>query len=126
MREIINGRTRPSNLTEVRMRARNATALAALAASVGLVVAAASPANAATNPYTPGEVCGAGYRTVSGGTYALYGAKVYVMYNSSSGRNCVATIKTANIGTATGVGAGLKLSGTAWKSGTNYEYGQFK
>lgn len=101
----------------------------AVGCAVAAVAGTAAPAQAATNPYTPGEVCGSGYRTVSGGTFTISGtsgAKMYVMYNASSGRNCVAVIKTTNIGKATPTGAGLKLSGTPWQEGVNWEAGNFK
>lgn len=108
------------------MRAKTLLAAAAGAACVASLVVA-SPAEAAGNPYTPGEVCGSGYRTVSGGYYGLSGADMYVMYNSGSGRNCVAVIKRSNIGKATLVGAGFKLSGsTSWRAGVNYELANFK
>ncbi|WIX91484.1 hypothetical protein [Amycolatopsis sp. DG1A-15b] len=74
------------------------------------VLTAAPPAGAATNPYTPTEVCGAGYRVISslpaktddgrkwGGVYLLY---------KSGGYNCVVTIKWSFIGVATDTFAGL-------------------
>ena len=78
--------------------------------SVAAVLTAAPPAGAATNPYTPAEVCGAGYRVISslpaktddgrkwGGVYLLY---------KSGGYNCVVTIKWSFIGVATDTFAGL-------------------
>jgi hypothetical protein len=74
------------------------------------ILTAAPPAGAATNPYTPTEVCGAGYRVISslpattedgrkwGGVYLLY---------KSGGYNCVVTIKWSFIGVATDTLAGL-------------------
>ncbi len=106
------------------IRRMTLTTACAVAALVGM---SATPASAATNPYTPGQVCGSGYRTVSGGYFGLNGADMYVMYNAASGRNCVAVLKRRNVGVASTVGAGFKLSGnTSWRSGVNYEVGRFK
>ena len=78
--------------------------------SIAGILTAAPPAGAATNPYTPTEVCGAGYRVISslpattedgrkwGGVYLLY---------KSGGYNCVVTIKWSFIGVATDTLAGL-------------------
>jgi hypothetical protein len=68
-----------------------------------------TPANAATNPYTPEEVCGAGYRVIDSMPATLNGrsyAGVYLLYKSG-GYNCVATIKWTAIGTPTDTMAGL-------------------
>ncbi|NUW43983.1 serine/threonine protein kinase [Nonomuraea rhodomycinica] len=43
------------------------------------------------NPYTPTQVCGAGYKVID--SHALGGnATIYLLYNSGSGQNCVATM----------------------------------
>lgn len=77
----------------------------ALALFAGLGV---SPANAA-NPYTPEQVCGAGYRVISSKP-AVYDGKsyggVYLLYKSG-GYNCVATIKWSAVGVPTDTMAGL-------------------
>jgi hypothetical protein len=73
----------------------------------------ASPASAAPNPYTPGEVCGSGYVTVESksSTYAT----VYLMYNSGSGNNCVVTLKSgAAAGVSTRTAAWLEVRGGAF------------
>ncbi|WP_367129288.1 hypothetical protein [Saccharothrix sp. HUAS TT1] len=69
----------------------------------------ASPANADTNPYTPEEVCGTGYRVIDSRPATWNGKAyggVYLMYKSG-GYNCVATIKWTAIGTPTDTMAGL-------------------
>ena len=101
-------------------------AAAAVLSVVGLA-AGASPA-AAANPYTPGEVCGAGYAYVHHIDIATpkVWAKVYLMYNSSSGNNCVVTIKTQDIGTATYTNAVLKVRRTDGSVVTGSDPGSFK
>ncbi|GAA4976516.1 spore-associated protein [Kineococcus glutinatus] len=103
------------------------TAALTACAAAAITLLGAAPAQAATNPYTPAQICGSGYKTVSGGYFGLTGADMYVMYNSAAGRNCVAVVKRSNIGTATSVGAGFKLSSDpTWRAGVNYELGNFK
>lgn len=92
-----------------------------VAAAVG-AVAFAAPAQAATNPYTPQEACnhqfGGSWSQVSDGhrnavtldTGAKW-ADVYLMYNTSTGYNCVATIKRAYVGVATDTDAALSIQG---------------
>jgi hypothetical protein len=82
------------------------TALIATAAVAG-GLAAASPASAATNPYTPTGVCGSGY--VVRDSHPMTASTIYLLYNGAS--NCVVTIKTSSIGTATRTGAYLQVSG---------------
>ncbi|MDN3353544.1 serine/threonine-protein kinase [Actinomadura sp. DC4] len=43
-----------------------------------------------TNPYTPQRLCGGGYRVVD--RHGLGGARVYLLYNSKAGANCVVTM----------------------------------
>jgi hypothetical protein len=61
------------------------------------------------NPYTPGEVCGSGYSVID--QAGLSGGTVYLMYNSGNGYNCVVTLKSTNLGTATAVSAFLEPQG---------------
>jgi Matrixin len=59
------------------------------------------------NPYTAKQVCGSTY-TVTVGSHDLGGkARVYLLYAPSSGNNCVVTLKTTKIGTASSTSAGL-------------------
>ncbi|MER7675321.1 spore-associated protein [Streptomyces sp. NPDC096934] len=64
--------------------------LAAL--SVGAATAMTAPASAAANT-TPQKVCGSSYRTVNSAPVGSLGT-VYLTYNASNGRNCVATIRS--------------------------------
>jgi len=47
----------------------------------------------ASNPYTPTQVCGSGYSVVD--SHSVTGATIYLLYNSSTGDNCVATMATS-------------------------------
>jgi murein DD-endopeptidase MepM/ murein hydrolase activator NlpD len=62
-----------------------------------------------TNPYTPQEVCGSGYTVID--SQAVTGGRVYLLYNSGNGYNCVTTIKSTSIGTASAVSASLQVEG---------------
>jgi hypothetical protein len=85
-------------------------AAAALAAvSLGTTTALASPASAAPNT-TPQKVCGSGYATVNSAPVGSLGT-VYLTYNSSNGRNCVATIRN-NPGTALDMSAWVYVPDT--------------
>jgi hypothetical protein len=74
---------------------------AALAAGVTAVVAGPSAAFASdVNPYSASAICGSGYsvidKAVTEGKYYMY-----LLYNSSNGKNCAVTLKQANLGTKT-------------------------
>ncbi|HEY0535261.1 MAG TPA: hypothetical protein VGD29_27055 [Actinoplanes sp.] len=104
-----------------------------VAAAVG-AVAFAAPAQAATNPYTPQEACdhqfGGTWSTTTDGHRSLLTGKgtkfgdVYLMYNSATGNNCVATIKSAYVGTASWTAADLLVQGesTAREDSDYYGY----
>jgi hypothetical protein len=112
---------------------RIARRLAVLAVSAtAAMMAVATPAHAATNPYTAAEACGNdwggswasvsdGHRTIVKGSTVV--GNVYLMYNSAAGTNCVAVIKAVSVGTKTWVSAELEVQGGG---GTLYiEYGDF-
>ena len=91
-----------------------------------------SPAHAATNPYTAASACnndfGGAWAYATDGHRLIYAgstkvADVYLMYNSSSGYNCVATIKTTSVGSATWIDAALIVQGM---SDFVHNQGQFK
>jgi hypothetical protein len=87
---------------------KSALAAIVVVAGIGLVPSAAN----AANPYSPQDVCGSGYNVdhyfdMHGG-----GSIVYLMYNPSNGKNCVATIKSTKVGTASLVGAYVSTNGT--------------
>jgi hypothetical protein len=115
----------------VRVLARR-LAITIVSASVA-VAGLASPARAATNPFTAAQACnndfGGSWANTSDGHRAISasdGTKVgdvYLMYNSATGYNCVVTLKAVAIGTSTGLGATLTVqgSGTYTQSG-NYKY----
>nr|CBH32079.1 putative spore-associated protein precursor [Streptomyces albaduncus] len=84
-----------------------ASAVAALA--MGATTALAAPASAAPNT-TPQKVCGSGYKTVNSVPVGSQGT-VYLTYNSTNGKNCVATIRT-NPGTARDMSAWIYVPDT--------------
>jgi hypothetical protein len=112
------------------MHKANAQRLARWFAVLGVSIATAvatfgAPAQAAPNPYTPERACATdfggtwsrttdGHRNVTTATGAKWG-DVYLMYKSSTGENCVATIKTAFVGTSTYTEAWLLVQGSTWK-----------
>jgi hypothetical protein len=61
------------------------------------------------NPYTPGEVCGSGYGVIDQAN--VTGGTVYLLYNSGNGNNCVTTLKSTSLGTASPVAAFLEPQG---------------
>lgn len=97
---------------------------------------AAEPAGtraAAANPYTAAEAChndfGGTWVPVSDNRRSVVTpsgtkwADVYLMWNDSTKRNCVATIKRAFVGTSTRTVAGLRVEGSDWvQDARNYQY----
>ncbi|MEU5722326.1 hypothetical protein [Micromonospora sp. NPDC047738] len=91
-----------------------------------------SPAHAATNPFTPAQACnndfGGSWAQASDGHRSIYSGStkvgdVYLMYNSATGYNCVATLKAVAIGSTTGVAASLRVEGSSWATDSgNYKY----
>jgi len=97
-------------------RRTRAVLVAAIAVvTVGLL---APPAQAATNPYTPEGVCGSGYHRVSpSATLALKNGSAvwgytYLLYSSSTRKNCVVTIKQFEVGVPTFTVADLQVQGS--------------
>ncbi|MFG1690370.1 M23 family metallopeptidase [Nonomuraea sp. NPDC049269] len=62
-----------------------------------------------TNPNTPESVCGSGFTVID--SAALTGGRTYLLYNSGNKNNCVVTLKTTSLGTATSVSAFLQPKG---------------
>lgn len=90
--------------------ARSVVSVAAVAAlATGSTAFLVAPASAAPNT-TPQRVCGSGYATVNSAPVGSLGT-VYLTYNSSNGRNCVATIRSSP-GTAVAMSAWIRLTGT--------------
>jgi hypothetical protein len=96
---------------------------ALLGTTMASAQAATTPTVAAANPYTPQEACQNetgrsgwsvvrdGHRTVTTPSGAKWG-DVYLLY--SGGYNCVATIKSAFVGTPTWTEAWIKLGNGQW------------
>ncbi|MER5625748.1 N-acetylmuramoyl-L-alanine amidase [Streptosporangium sp. NPDC002544] len=63
------------------------------------------------NPHTPQSVCGSGYDVIDSAALGSAGT-VYLLYNGSNGYNCVTTIKSSSIGTATATSAYLEVQGS--------------
>ncbi|MFD6281568.1 spore-associated protein [Streptomyces sp. NPDC060209] len=112
--------------------ARNVAAVGAVTALVvGGTAAFAGTASAAPN-VTPQGVCGKAYKTVNSVPVGSLGT-VYLTYNSSNGRNCVATIR-ANPGSAKYMSAYIYVPATdEWAgddgkftsyAGPSYVYGK--
>ncbi|WP_248963067.1 M23 family metallopeptidase [Sphaerisporangium perillae] len=62
------------------------------------------------NPYSPEEVCGSGYSVIDSAALGSAG-RVYLLYNTSNAYNCVATIKSTSVGSATATSAYLEVQG---------------
>ncbi|MEV4751518.1 N-acetylmuramoyl-L-alanine amidase [Streptosporangium sp. NPDC049248] len=62
------------------------------------------------NPHTPQSVCGSGYDVIDSAALGSAGT-VYLLYNNSTGYNCVTTIKSTSIGTASATSAYLEVQG---------------
>jgi hypothetical protein len=89
------------------MRRKFAIAAASALAAAGLATAVAPAASAASNPYDAQDVCGQSFKTID--SEPITGATIYLTYNGSS--NCVATIKTSNVGSPSYTGAYLAVQG---------------
>ncbi|MGP3918042.1 M23 family metallopeptidase [Nonomuraea sp. 10N515B] len=63
-----------------------------------------------TNPHTPQEVCGSGYKVIDSAALGTAGT-AYLLYNTGNGNNCVATIKKTSLGTASAASAFLEVEG---------------
>ena len=70
-----------------------------------------SNACGSSNPYTPEEVCGSGYSVVDSAALGTVG-KVFLLYNSGNGYNCVTTLKYTSLGTPSSVSAFLEPEGS--------------
>lgn len=84
-------------------------------AAAALALGAAAPAGAATNPYTPVGVCGAGFKVIqqhniTGPAGGVLGT-AYLLWDGRSKRNCAVTIKRRAIGIATFTEVGLSKVG---------------
>ncbi|MEU4555424.1 hypothetical protein EV382_2846 [Micromonospora violae] len=103
--------------------------VAATVAAVGL----ASPARAATNPFTAAQACNNdfggswayasdGHRSINASDGTKVG-DVYLLYNGATGYNCVVTLKRVALGSTTGLAAGIRVEGGSWvEDSGNYKY----
>ena len=80
-----------------------------------------SPVAAGANPYTPTQICGSGYGVVD--SHSLGSATVYLLYNNTTGDNCVTTLATTPT-TAVAMNATLSVLGgsSASNPGTFTDY----
>jgi hypothetical protein len=72
------------------------------------------------NPYTASSLCGAGYSTVD--QHPLVGAIVYLLYNGSTGNNCVVTLATDVLGPSALASTLAVQGGTSTKDSGTYTY----
>ncbi|WFE31391.1 serine/threonine protein kinase [Micromonospora sp. WMMD975] len=66
------------------------------------------------NPYTAVQVCGGGYRVIDSATLTRDGVRqgrVYLLYSTEAGANCVVTLKDAGVGQVTTVSTYLQVKG---------------
>lgn len=102
--------------------------LALTAAAFGMVLAGSGVAHAATPAEKAVAACGSSYYVQRSHTMGLgQNVTVYQLYSSSTGNNCVVTVKHeragAHDGTATGLGAGIQAEGGPWKKDDgDYKY----
>jgi len=74
-----------------------------------------------SNPNTPEGVCGSGFTVID--SAALTGGRTYLLYNSGNKNNCVVTLKTTSLGTASAVSAFLQPKGESKTTDTGkFEY----
>ncbi|MFG3441413.1 M23 family metallopeptidase [Nonomuraea sp. NPDC047897] len=75
-----------------------------------------------TNPHTPEQVCGSGSKVIDSQALGSEG-RVYLLYNSATGNNCVTTLKAKSLGTKTATTAFLEVQGSARKTDSgNFTY----
>lgn len=106
----------------------NPTRIAVAAAATAALSAAtiAGPAQAASNPYTPTGVCGAGFGVIDHHELRAGGVQlgtVYLLYKASTARNCVVTIKQRGVGKKTPTAAFLQKQGG--KGAGKLDYNRF-
>ncbi|WP_206792230.1 M23 family metallopeptidase [Amycolatopsis sp. MtRt-6] len=65
------------------------------------------------NPYSAEEVCGDGFSVVDQQALANSSGTAYLLYNASTKANCVTTLKSTSLGTASAVSAFLEVQGSA-------------
>ncbi|MBQ0905235.1 serine/threonine-protein kinase [Micromonospora sp. U21] len=85
-------------------------------AATGKPTSSGSPAGR-PNPYTATQVCGSGYQVVDSATLTdgdgRRRGRVYLLYHSGTGNNCVVTLKDTAVGTKSAASAYLEVQGRA-------------
>lgn len=113
-----SGSARPSaSARPTRSAADGATARPSGAASATTAPTTAAPPKPKPNPYTAAQACGSGYQVID--TATLTGSdgvrrgRVFLLYQASTGRNCVVTLKDTAVGVKSAVSAYLEVKGKA-------------
>ncbi|GLW99511.1 M23 family metallopeptidase [Microtetraspora sp. NBRC 16547] len=79
------------------------------------------PAPSSPNPYTAGQVCGAGFKEIDSASLAPRG-RVVLMYSATTGKNCVVTLRATGTGKES-VSAYLEVKGKSRQSDSgSYQY----
>ncbi|MFC5922455.1 protein kinase [Micromonospora vulcania] len=69
------------------------------------------------NPYTAAQACGSGYQVIDSATLTDGGGRragrVFLLYHSGTGNNCVVTLKDIAVGTKSAASAYLEVQGRA-------------
>ncbi|MFI6329373.1 protein kinase [Micromonospora chersina] len=77
-------------------------------------------------PYTAGQVCGSGYQVIDSATLTAGGVRkgrVYLLYSTAAGTNCVVTLKDTDVGRATTVTTYVEVQGKARQTESgSYKY----
>ncbi|MFC4021200.1 protein kinase [Micromonospora sp. GCM10011542] len=85
-----------------------------------------STAASRPNPYTAAQVCGSGYQVIDSATLTDDGrrrGRVYLLYHSGNGNNCVVTLKDTAVGTRSAAAAYLEVQGRARSTDSgSFEY----
>ncbi|MEU5803220.1 serine/threonine protein kinase [Streptomyces sp. NPDC047804] len=110
------------------MRRPIARAAAIAAAAFALLVTGTGVASASTPAQKAVSACGSSYYVQRQYSLGLgQNVTVFLLYSSSTGNNCVVTVKHENVGayygTATGLGAGIQAEGGSMKKDDDdYKY----
>jgi len=73
-----------------------------------------------SNPYSIGKICGAGYRLIDSKT--ITGGRIVFAYSNSTGKNCVATIKTSSVGKKSPVSTFVQTKTKKVQDAGSYSY----
>ncbi|RGC68059.1 Serine/threonine-protein kinase PknA [Micromonospora sp. MW-13] len=112
------GSARPTaSARPTRSAADGATPHPSGAGSATTAPTTAAPPKPKPNPYTAAQACGSGYQVID--TATLTGSdgvrrgRVFLLYQTSTGRNCVVTLKDTAVGVKSAVSAYLEVKGKA-------------